>query len=144
MGKSGACPLKDVLTARFSAAGKSPATRPSEGDLPSPWQARDIGAIGPAGRISFTGATFVIGGGGDEWPAASGCHFVYQKLRGDGHLIARVNDLGEAGLSTAAIVFRESLAVNSSLVMARAGASRSASMQWRPWVESSATSATRN
>ena len=66
----------------------SAATPPA---LPAPWQSQDIGAVGPAGRASAANGAFsVSGGGADVWGSADALHFAWQRLSGDGDVIARV------------------------------------------------------
>jgi regulation of enolase protein 1 (concanavalin A-like superfamily) len=66
----------------------SAATPPA---LPAPWQSQDIGAVGPAGRASAANGIFsVSGGGADVWGSADALHFAWQRLSGDGDVIARV------------------------------------------------------
>lgn len=71
--------------AAFAAAVVSPST------LPSPWQGRDIGAVGAAGTAGASGGTFrVSGAGADVWDSADAFHFAFQNLTGDGSITARV------------------------------------------------------
>ena len=56
------------------------------------WSNQDIGAVGLAGSTSITNGVFTLtGAGADIWGAADAFHFTYQRLTGDGEIIARVN-----------------------------------------------------
>jgi predicted amidohydrolase/regulation of enolase protein 1 (concanavalin A-like superfamily) len=62
--------------------------------LPAPWQAQDIGTVGVAGDAAAAGGTFTVrGSGADIWGAADAFHFVWQRLTGDGEIVARVRDV---------------------------------------------------
>ena len=55
------------------------------------WSSQDIGAVGLAGRTSITNGVFTLtGAGADIWGAADAFHFTYQRLTGDGEIVARV------------------------------------------------------
>lgn len=59
--------------------------------IKSAWSNRDIGAVGLAGSTSITGAVFTLkGAGADIWGTADAFHFTYQRLTGDGEIVARV------------------------------------------------------
>lgn len=62
---------------------------------PSTWQGVDVGAVGPAGSDTQTGASsFSITAGGDDvWAGADAFHFVYQPMSGDGEISAFISDL---------------------------------------------------
>jgi regulation of enolase protein 1 (concanavalin A-like superfamily) len=57
----------------------------------SPWSNQDIGAVGLAGSTSIAGGVFTLtGAGADIWDTADAFHFTYQRLTGDGEIVARV------------------------------------------------------
>jgi regulation of enolase protein 1 (concanavalin A-like superfamily) len=59
--------------------------------IESPWSNQDIGAVGLAGSTSITSGVFTLtGAGADIWGAADAFHFTYQRLTGDGEIVARV------------------------------------------------------
>jgi regulation of enolase protein 1 (concanavalin A-like superfamily) len=59
--------------------------------IQSLWSNQDIGAVGLAGSTSITNGVFTLtGAGADIWGAADAFHFTYQRLTGDGKIIARV------------------------------------------------------
>jgi regulation of enolase protein 1 (concanavalin A-like superfamily) len=62
----------------------------SSKDLPSPWQSQDIGAISVPGNASELKGVFILSGTLDIWGTSDGCHYTWQKLEGDGTIIARV------------------------------------------------------
>ena len=56
-----------------------------------PWSNQDIGAVGLAGSTSINGGVFTLtGAGADIWGGADAFHFTYQRLTGDGEIVARV------------------------------------------------------
>lgn len=66
------------------------AGRAAEASLPPPWQHQDIGAVTLAGTASVDKGIFSISGTLDIWGQNDGCHFVWQTLKGDGAIVARV------------------------------------------------------
>jgi regulation of enolase protein 1 (concanavalin A-like superfamily) len=55
------------------------------------WSNQDIGAVGLAGSTSIADGVFTVtGAGADIWGAADAFHFTYQRLTGDGEIVARV------------------------------------------------------
>jgi len=79
--------------------------------LPSPWSDQDVGSVGAAGRSSYAASTFTVtGAGADVWGAADAFHFAYQKLTGDGSIVARVATLQYvAAWTKAGVMVRQSL-----------------------------------
>jgi regulation of enolase protein 1 (concanavalin A-like superfamily) len=62
--------------------------------IESLWSNQDIGAVGLAGRTSIANGVFTLtGAGADIWGAADAFHFTYQRLTGDGEIIARVKNV---------------------------------------------------
>ena len=83
--------------------------------LPAPWTQGEVGNVTLAGSASVSNGTYTVrGAGSDIYGGADSFHFVYQKLTGDGTLIARVVGLQNTNLfAKAGIMFRETLAANS-------------------------------
>jgi regulation of enolase protein 1 (concanavalin A-like superfamily)/nitrous oxidase accessory protein NosD len=87
----------------------------AETALPAPWTQVDIGSVGITGSASVSNGTYTVrGAGADIWGSADSFHFVYQKLTGDGTIIARVVGLQNTNtFAKAGVMMRESLAANS-------------------------------
>ena len=61
-----------------------------ETTLPA-WSNQDIGAVGLAGSTSISNGVFTLtGAGADIWGTQDAFHFTYQRLTGDGEIVARV------------------------------------------------------
>jgi hypothetical protein len=55
------------------------------------WSDQDIGAVGAAGSTTLAAGVFTLtGAGADIWGAADAFHFTYQRLAGDGEIVAQV------------------------------------------------------
>ena len=80
--------------------------------LPSPWQAQDVGAVGPAGAAAASNGTFTVkGSGADVWNTADAFHFVWQQISGDGEIVARVASVEYVhAWVKAGVMIRETLA----------------------------------
>src|SRR4051794_18419130 len=59
-------------------------------ELPSPWQHQDIGTVTVTGTATAAGDAFTLKGTLDIWGTSDGCHFAWQRLNGDGEIVARV------------------------------------------------------
>ncbi|MDZ4849773.1 MAG: hypothetical protein SGI77_10790 [Pirellulaceae bacterium] len=81
--------------------------------LPGPWQHQDIGAVTVAGSASEAAGVFTLKGTLDIWGKSDGCHFAWQKLQGDGTIVARVLSVELSGHSKGGLAVRESLAAGS-------------------------------
>jgi regulation of enolase protein 1 (concanavalin A-like superfamily) len=85
--------------------------------LPPGWDDADIGGPGRPGYASFNpdAGTWAVGGSGaDIWNVSDQFHFVYQRLSGDGEIVARVIAVGNTGpYAKAGVMIRESVAANS-------------------------------
>jgi hypothetical protein len=82
-------------------------------DLPSPWQHQDIGAVAVAGSARAENNVFTLQGTLDIWGPADGCHFAWQKLKGDGAIVARVLSIENTqGHAKGGVAIRESLAAD--------------------------------
>jgi len=87
----------------------------SVNDLPAGWASADIGAVGAIGDAGYGGGTFTVAGGGTAvGGTADSFRFAWQKLTGDGSIVARVTgNQNTNGWAKAGVEIRESLAANS-------------------------------
>jgi regulation of enolase protein 1 (concanavalin A-like superfamily) len=89
--------------------------------LPGGWQHSDVGAAGVAGHQSYNPATdtyTVAGSGGAIGGTVDAFHYAYQRLTGDGEIIARVASIENTNESAkAGVMIRESLAAGSKQAM---------------------------
>jgi hypothetical protein len=102
---------------------------------PAPtWQDRDIGSVGQAGSASESGGTFTLkGAGADIWGAADSFHFMYQPMRGDGQIVARVASLTHThDWAKAGVMIRETLTAGSKHVSVFATPAKGTAFQRRP------------
>src|SRR5207249_4250024 len=85
------------------------------GTLPAPWTQGDVGGVSITGNASVSNGTYTVrGAGSDIFGSADSFHFVYQKLTGDGTIIARVAGIQNTNLyAKAGVMMRETLAANS-------------------------------
>jgi uncharacterized repeat protein (TIGR03806 family) len=83
--------------------------------LPRPWRADDIGATGLPGESHIAEGVFtVIGGGADIWDRSDAFQYLYQPLRGDGQIVARVTAVGNSDAwAKAGVMIRGDLKDNS-------------------------------
>ncbi len=89
-------------------------SRAAGSELPPPWKHQDIGAVQVKGDASFGDGVFTVSGTLDTWGTNDGFHFVWQPMRGDGQIIARVLTVENTfNHAKAGVMFRESLASNS-------------------------------
>lgn len=92
------------------------ATTPSNcGALPSPFASQDIGAVGFAGGVCYSGTQFTIrASGSDIWETADAFHYVYQSWTGNVEVIARVLSVQNTDAwAKSGVMIRESLNANS-------------------------------
>jgi autotransporter-associated beta strand protein len=87
----------------------------SVNDLPAGWASADIGNVGSLGDAGHSGGTFTVAGGGTAvGGTADSCRFAWQRLTGDGSIVARVTgNQNTNGWAKAGVEIRESLAANS-------------------------------
>ena len=85
---------------------------PPVGELPKPWLADDVGAIGqPGSTLLINGKYTIVGSGGDIWDNADAFQFAYRPLHGDGTITARVESISEGdGWEKAGVMIRQSAA----------------------------------
>jgi hypothetical protein len=92
-----------------------PPTPPPGNPVPSPWQSRDIGAVGQPGTASYSNGVFTIrGAGADIWNSSDSFHYVSQPLSGNGEIVARVTGIQATHTwAKAGVMIRETLSSNS-------------------------------
>ena len=99
---------RDVLQATFPRAG-GPALLPvGQGQ----WLRRDVGEVAAGMKIGTNGNHFVVTAGGVGVGAAKvqdGFGFMYQPLKGDGEITARVVGLGNFPMARAGVMIRQGL-----------------------------------
>nr|MCU0750181.1 Ig-like domain-containing protein [Akkermansiaceae bacterium] len=82
--------------------------------LPLPWEFDPIGKNNKDAKTSWEGGTFSLRSAGGLNGGADSAGFVWQRLSGDGQIIARVVDVVNGGnTARAGVMIRESLAPNS-------------------------------
>jgi regulation of enolase protein 1 (concanavalin A-like superfamily) len=84
-------------------------------DVPLPWKTQDIGAVGLAGDTSYADGSFTVQGSGtDIWGTGDQFRYVYQPLKGDGDIVARVSFVeGVQPWTKAGVMMRETLTAGS-------------------------------
>lgn len=81
--------------------------------LPSPWLETNVGSPA-AGSGQLNGGTYTIRGAGTIGGTADKLRYSYQRLSGDGYVVARVNDIQSSDpLTRAGVMIRESLSAGS-------------------------------
>ena len=81
--------------------------------LPAPWQHQDVGAAEVKGESAHRGGVFSVRGSLDTWGTNDGFHFTWQRLDGDGEIVARVLSVENTqGHAKGGVMFRESLDAN--------------------------------
>lgn len=83
--------------------------------LPAAWVSRDIGAVGAAGSVSYSGGTYtVVGSGSEIFGTADEFRYVYQSANGDCEITARVTGQQNSNISAkAGVMIRQDLHANS-------------------------------
>lgn len=85
----------------------------ADDSLPSPWKHQDVGAVQVKGDAKFGAKVFTISGTLDTWGTNDGFHFVWQPMRGDGEIVARVLTVENTfNHAKAGVMFREALAAD--------------------------------
>lgn len=114
---------------------RAPARKPVQTlmAVPAPWSSRDIGAVARAGKAGYIHAAFTLWGSGhDIWSTADAFRFVYQPLRGDGEITARVTRVDATNAwAKAGVMIRATLAANSAQGMAIVTSRKGSSFQYR-------------
>lgn len=92
--------VDDVLSANFRLAEPPPKNQPSKPAAPqlqplaAPWKTQDVGPTGTPGSVAVSEGHYAVkGAGANIKGAADSFFFVYQELRGDGQIVARLADL---------------------------------------------------
>ncbi|MBN2269592.1 MAG: hypothetical protein JXN61_03205, partial [Sedimentisphaerales bacterium] len=103
--------------------------------LPAGWSSQDIGTTG--GYALYNAGTWTVTADGEDiWGESDEFHYVYQILRGDGQMVARVVDINGPGTHEwrkAGVMIRESLAGDSkhAYIAMTPGSGHEASFMWR-------------
>lgn len=108
------------LGARFAGGSTStpvpPDVEPAEtpASLPAPWRSQDVGSVSIAGRASAANGSFAVtASGADVWGRADALHYVWQPVRGDVDIVARVASIGGVHAWTkAGVMIRGGFAAN--------------------------------
>ena len=90
-------------------------------EVSAPWTSLDIGAVGAAGNACYVAAnnTYEVSGSGrDIWGSSDEFYFVYQSLRGNGEIIAQVQDMEETNQwAKAGVMMRNTADADSEFVL---------------------------
>ena len=94
--------------------------------LPSPWKSIDVGDPATAGRAASWAGTFTVeASGADIWGKSDEFHFVYQPIKGDVEIIARVDAVAKTDdWSKAGVMIRASLKADSAHAFALVSAGK--------------------
>jgi hypothetical protein len=103
-------------------------------DLPSPWLTMDVGAVGLAGNAVYEDGTWsVTGGGTDIWDAVDAFHFVFQTMKGDVEVTARIDELTESDPWTkGTLMIRDKLTAGSTHAIMAIASQNGQAFQRRP------------
>lgn len=83
-----------------------------------PWMALDLGSPPITGNSAIANGIFTIKGSGEIGGNSDSCHYLFQKLNGDGEIIARIDDITPFNDSSeAGIMMRNDLKPDSASVM---------------------------
>lgn len=84
-------------------------------DVNYPWLHSDVGNPSLTGGMKRSGGSYIVkASGNDIWNNADNFHFVYQAVKGDCEIIAKVTSLEDTNpWAKAGVMFRETLAANS-------------------------------
>jgi hypothetical protein len=111
--------------------------------LPDPWKDKDVGDCGTAGSAVCKDAKWTVkASGGDIWDQADAFHFVYQTIKGDGCIMAKVTSLDNTNeWAKAGVMFREKLEPGSKHAMCVTTPANQSHMQWRPTADDASQNA---
>jgi len=100
---------------------------------PSPWASQDVGAVGVAGSVAYSGGTFTVrGSGADIWGSADAFRFAHQALTGDGTIVARVAAVDNVQAWTkAGVMIRDGAAAGAPNAAMIVSAGKGLSFQYR-------------
>jgi regulation of enolase protein 1 (concanavalin A-like superfamily) len=95
-----------------------PDTTPVRPQLPTPFQATDIGNVGRPGFVALAGMdSFTLNGAGqDAFTGNDALFYAYQGLQGDGSITARLTGVQDYWDNRAGLMIRQSLAANAPYV----------------------------
>src|SRR6185503_9295938 len=81
----------------------------------SSWSTQDVGSPGLAGSFTQDGASYTLKGSrSDIWGTSDSFRFVYQRLSGNGTIIAHLSAMGNSNANAkSGVMFRNSLGSNS-------------------------------
>jgi N-acetylneuraminic acid mutarotase len=101
--------------------------------LPAPWADRDIGDVGLVGSAAEARNVYTVrGSGADIFDTRDAFHFVYQPLKGDGEIAARVTSVGNTDAwAKGGVMIRESLSPHAAHAMIVRTPSQGSSFQSR-------------
>jgi len=101
--------------------------------VPAPWTTADIGAVAATGMAELDQGVFTVKGSGvDIWGTSDEFRFVYQRLTGNGEIIARVDSLTNTNSwAKAGVMIRDTLATNSKEVAMFDSYSQGTTFQYR-------------
>ena len=105
------------------------------GSLLPPWRQADIGKVGvPGGAARVAAGTFTVTASGEDiFGQADSFHFVYQPLRGDGQIVARVVSYQRKDMWTkVGVMVRETTDPGSKFADVLVTPDKGAEAQWRP------------
>ena len=85
----------------------------------SGFTSQDVGAVGQSGSSTLSGSTWTVNGAGaDVWGTADAFQFNYERMTGDGTIVARVTAIENTStFAKAGIMIRESLNANAAHVI---------------------------
>ena len=101
--------------------------------LPEPWKCKVLGAVGVPGSVAVKDGKWTLKvSGADIWDAADGLRFLYQPIKGDGTIIAKVTSLENTNeWAKCGVMFRETLTPGSRHVMCVTTPGQNCHIQWR-------------
>ena len=104
------------------------------GSLPSPWTHQDVGTPTLPGNATFANSAFTVtGSGADIWNTADEFQFASQPWTGDGTIVACVTGIQNTDpWAKAGVMFRETLAANSTHASMLATVANGQAFQTRP------------
>ena len=111
--------------------------------LPSPWNTRDIGAVGVAGNANYSNGVYTISGSGsDTWGSADQFQYVYQTGGTNCSITAKVLAVSNSnGSAKGGVMIRETLGTNAVDCLVDIMASNGSENIWRKTTGGSCSSA---
>src|SRR4051794_23551953 len=107
--------FRSLFVATAAGALVALASAGAQAALPSPWTNVDIGAVGSPGATNGSGTSYsVAGAGADIGGTADAFQYMYQRLNGNGQLVARVDSLQNTNAAAkAGVMIRQDLTATS-------------------------------